>query len=163
MTRDTPAHAAARAWLHEYGINTSQYTDGGGDHPAMASLAAAFEAFAAQKYQRVPPAACAMTHDDIAAAIWEARSNHPRVKGMTWAELQEAAASNPSAWEEERERALRQADAVLAAPTLAVRTMIAQTLDAARAVLDDPSARNMAALRERMDALDGEPRRGVWG
>ena len=43
---DTPAQAAARAWLHAYGINTSQYTKSGGDHPAMHSLPEAFQAFA---------------------------------------------------------------------------------------------------------------------
>jgi hypothetical protein len=46
---DTPSQAAARAWLHSYGINTSRYTDGGGDHPAMKTLPQAFEAFAAEK------------------------------------------------------------------------------------------------------------------
>lgn len=46
MPADTPAKAAARAWLHSYGINTARYTDGAGDHPAMRSLSLAFEAFA---------------------------------------------------------------------------------------------------------------------
>jgi uncharacterized protein YuzE len=47
---DTPAQAAARAWLHQYGINTSNYTDGGGDHPAMHSLPQAFEEFAGRDH-----------------------------------------------------------------------------------------------------------------
>lgn len=46
MPADTPARAAARAWLHAYGINTRRYTDEGCDHPAMRSLPLAFEAFA---------------------------------------------------------------------------------------------------------------------
>lgn len=43
---DTPAQAAARAWLHSYGINTDRYRHDGADHPAMQSLPQAFEAFA---------------------------------------------------------------------------------------------------------------------
>ena len=43
---DTPAQAAARAWLHSYGINTNSYVEGGWDHPAMKTLPQAFEAFA---------------------------------------------------------------------------------------------------------------------
>lgn len=54
---DTPAQAAARAWLHSYGINTSRYRDmdGTGDHPAMATLPAAFEAFARQSAEMPKP------------------------------------------------------------------------------------------------------------
>ena len=44
--QDTPAEAAARAWLKSYGVNTSSYTRDGGDHPAMRTLPQAFEAFA---------------------------------------------------------------------------------------------------------------------
>lgn len=44
--KDTLAQAAARAWLHAYGIDTSRYTKGGGDHPAMMTLPLAFEEFA---------------------------------------------------------------------------------------------------------------------
>ena len=43
---DTPAQAAARAWLHSYGITTKPYVHDGGDHPMMHTLPAAFEAFA---------------------------------------------------------------------------------------------------------------------
>ncbi len=41
------ARDAARTWLHAYGIMTDRYTAGGGDHPAMDTLPAAFEAYAA--------------------------------------------------------------------------------------------------------------------
>jgi hypothetical protein len=43
---------ARGAWLHAHGINTSRYRDGGGDHPAMRTLPAAFEAFAARQVAR---------------------------------------------------------------------------------------------------------------
>jgi hypothetical protein len=46
QTTDTPAQAAARDWLHSYGINTSAYLAAGIDHPAMRTLPQAFEAFA---------------------------------------------------------------------------------------------------------------------
>ena len=45
-TTDTPAQAAARAWLHSYGVNTSRYQSDGADHPIMLTLPDAFEAFA---------------------------------------------------------------------------------------------------------------------
>lgn len=48
-TPDSASQAAARAWLHGYGINTSRYRDGDGDHPAMRSLPASFEAYARQQ------------------------------------------------------------------------------------------------------------------
>jgi hypothetical protein len=32
------ARDLARAWLHDYGVNTDRYTRSGGDHPAMNSL-----------------------------------------------------------------------------------------------------------------------------
>lgn len=54
------------------------------------------------------------TREQYAAAIWEKNSNHPRVKDMTWLELLDAVESNPSAWGRHHERALRQADAVMA-------------------------------------------------
>lgn len=54
---DSPSQAAARAWLHSYGINTSRYLDDdGGDHPAMRTLPQAFEAFAAVLNRRDPNA-----------------------------------------------------------------------------------------------------------
>jgi hypothetical protein len=46
---DTPAQAAARAWLHSYGeVSTHAYTRGGSDYPAMRTLPQAFEACAAR-------------------------------------------------------------------------------------------------------------------
>ena len=41
------AEDAARTWLHAYGVMTDRYTAAGGDHPAMDTLPAAFEAYAA--------------------------------------------------------------------------------------------------------------------
>jgi hypothetical protein len=43
---DTPAEAAARAFLHGYGISTKPYVESGGDHPMMLTLPGSFEAFA---------------------------------------------------------------------------------------------------------------------
>ncbi len=46
-----------------------------------------------------------------AAAIWEATSSHPRVRGMSWPELLEACQGNPGAWDEHFKRCVRQAKA----------------------------------------------------
>ena len=50
------AESAARAWMHAYGIDTRRYTSGGGDHPMMDTLPAAFEAFAAARPAPAPNA-----------------------------------------------------------------------------------------------------------
>lgn len=46
---DSASQSAARAWLEAYGVNTNAYRGGGGDHPAMRSLPAFFEAYARQQ------------------------------------------------------------------------------------------------------------------
>lgn len=45
MSTDTPAQAAARAWLHSYGVDTEAYRRDGADHPAMPSLSRVFEEY----------------------------------------------------------------------------------------------------------------------
>lgn len=50
---DTPAQAAARAWLHSYGIDTGGYLRSGIDHPAMGTLPAAFEEYAKELRSRL--------------------------------------------------------------------------------------------------------------
>lgn len=66
---DTPAQAAARAWLHAYGITTHAYTRSGGDHPAMHSLPQAFEAYAANRQNQMAmiPVSEALRVDEEAA------------------------------------------------------------------------------------------------
>lgn len=68
---DTAVQAAARAWLHGYGINTSHYTDGGSDHPAMRTLPQAFEAYATTQLDAAQSDNAALREQIYVPGLWK--------------------------------------------------------------------------------------------